>query len=80
MGRIKKMRTPDSVSRSRQKSASQIKLWEQKLLEVQISRRLGLPGATEQLAFCEQQLFKLRKELKKSKTKQLAWKSWGFSK
>lgn len=76
--KTKKKREKDS--RKRQILAQQLAGWRQKISELQIYHRAGGPGAAEKIEFCQEELVKVQKALKKTWTPQRAWASQGFRK
>lgn len=74
--KTKKKREKDS--RKRQMLAQQLAGWKQKIAELQIYQRAGGPGAAEKIEFCQEEMTKIHKALKKTWTPQRAWAAQGF--
>lgn len=67
------------LSKIRQELAQQIKVWETRILGLRSGWRAGTPGEAEKTTFCQAELERLRKELRKLSSKQRAWASHGYT-
>jgi hypothetical protein len=75
---MKTKKESTDVSKKRQELSRQCSAWKQKILELEVGVRAGIPGAAEKLSFCQGELDKIRAALNKTWTRQRAWASHGF--
>jgi hypothetical protein len=77
----KRLKTPEKVSKKRQALAVQIGILEQKERELGVKflrEPLNREEARTQMTFVQNELFKLRRALKKLNTRQRSWATHGF--